>query len=150
MLAGATNRPPRHAAQRATGSAWRVQQRRWAERRGRGRLLRRLALAGRASLGAAAAASLLAADEPEAARQLTALARAGLLDHVRGDRYRLHDLVRTFAAARLADEEEPAERTAAQERLIANYAELADAVLRMVDGKMSTRSDRFGSHGPNE
>ncbi|WP_371788244.1 tetratricopeptide repeat protein [Streptomyces griseoaurantiacus] len=111
------------------------------------RLLRRLALAGRASLGAAAAASLLAADEPEAARQLTALARAGLLDHVRGDRYRLHDLVRTFAAARLADEEEPAERTAAQERLIANYAELADAVLRMVDGKMSTRSDRFGSHG---
>ncbi|MDQ0811534.1 tetratricopeptide (TPR) repeat protein [Streptomyces sp. B3I7] len=111
------------------------------------RLLRRLALAGRASLGAAAAASLLATDEAEAARHLTALARAGLIDHVRGDRYRLHDLVRTFAAARLADEEEPAERTAAQERLIANYAELADAVLRMVDGKMSTRSDRFGSHG---
>ncbi|WP_329137462.1 tetratricopeptide repeat protein [Streptomyces sp. NBC_00670] len=111
------------------------------------RLLRRLALAGRASLGAAAAASLLATDEQEAARHLTALARAGLLDHVRGDRYRLHDLVRAFAAARLADEEEPAERTAAQERLIANYAELADSVLRLVDGNMSTRSDRFGSHG---
>ncbi|WP_030378881.1 MULTISPECIES: tetratricopeptide repeat protein [unclassified Streptomyces] len=111
------------------------------------RLLRRLALAGRASLGAAAAASLLATDEQEAARHLTALARAGLLDHVRGDRYRLHDLVRAFAAARLADEEEPAERAAAQERLIANYAELADSVLRLVDGNMSTRSDRFGSHG---
>ncbi|MFJ5261195.1 tetratricopeptide repeat protein [Streptomyces sp. NPDC088387] len=111
------------------------------------RLLRRLALAGRASLGAAAAASLLATDQAEATRHLVALARAGLIDQVRGDRYRLHDLVRGFAQARLLDEEEPAERTAAQERLIVNYAELADSVLRLVDGNMSTRSDRFGPHG---
>ncbi|MFJ7229270.1 tetratricopeptide repeat protein [Streptomyces tendae] len=111
------------------------------------RLLRRLALAGRTSLGAAAAAALLATDEAEATRQLTALSRAGLLDHVRGSRYRLHDVVRVFARARLADEEEPAERTAAQERLIANYAELADSVLRLVDGNMSTRSNQFGPHG---
>ncbi|MEU0007069.1 tetratricopeptide repeat protein [Streptomyces sp. NPDC006314] len=111
------------------------------------RLLRRLALAGRASLGAAAAASLLATDEAEATRHLVALARAGLIDHVRGNRYRLHDLVRAFAQARLADEEDPAERAAAQERLIVNYAELADSVLRLVDGNMSTRSNRFGSHG---
>ncbi|MEU6401540.1 tetratricopeptide repeat protein [Streptomyces sp. NPDC046985] len=111
------------------------------------RLLRRLALAGRASLGAAAAAALLGADEAEAARQLAALARSGLIDHVRGSRYRLHDLVRAFAHARLLDEEEPAERTAAQERLIGNYAELADSVLRLVDGNNSTRSDRFSPHG---
>ncbi|MEU4037084.1 tetratricopeptide repeat protein [Streptomyces collinus] len=111
------------------------------------RLLRRLALAGRASLGTAAAAALLGTDEPEAARRLEELAGAGLIDHVRGSRYRLHDLVRAFAQARLLDEEEPAERTAAQERLIVNYAELADSVLRLVDGNMSTRSDRFGSHG---
>ncbi|MFI6472322.1 tetratricopeptide repeat protein [Streptomyces sp. NPDC050516] len=111
------------------------------------RLLRRLALAGRASLGAAAAASLLAADEQEAQRQLAALAAAGLIDHVRGSRYRLHDVVRSFAEARLADEEEQAERVAAQERLIRNYAELADAVGRMVDGKMSTRAGQFGGHG---
>lgn len=111
------------------------------------RLLRRLALAGRASLGGAAAAALLGTDEAEAARQLTALAGAGLLDRVRGSRYRLHDLVRAFAQARLLDEEDPAERTAAQERLIVNYAELADSVLRLVDGNMSTRSDRFGPHG---
>ncbi|MFS8200982.1 tetratricopeptide repeat protein [Streptomyces sp. CWNU-52B] len=111
------------------------------------RLLRRLALAGRASLGAAAAAALLATDEPEAARHLDALARAGLIDHVRGSRYRLHDLVRAFAQARLLDEEEPAERTAAQERLIVNYGELADAVIRLVDGKTSTRADQFGPHG---
>jgi tetratricopeptide (TPR) repeat protein len=111
------------------------------------RLLRRLALAGRASLGAAAAASLLATDETEATRHLEALSRAGLIDHVRGSRYRLHDLVRAFTQARLLDEEEAAERTAAQERLIVNYAELADSVLRLVDGNMSTRSDRFSPHG---
>ncbi|MFJ8820351.1 tetratricopeptide repeat protein [Streptomyces sp. NPDC102467] len=111
------------------------------------RLLRRLALAGRASLGAAAAAALLAADESEATRHLTALSRAGLIDHVRGSRYRLHDLVRSFAQARLADEEEPAERTAAQERLIQNYAELADSVIRLVDGNMSTRAGQPGPHG---
>ncbi|WP_327435808.1 tetratricopeptide repeat protein [Streptomyces sp. NBC_01201] len=111
------------------------------------RLLRRLALAGRASLGAAAAASLLSSDEQEASRLLESLARAGLLVHVRGARYRLHDLVRDFALARLLDEEPAADRTAAQERLIQNYAELADAVIRMVDGKMSTRAGQFGSHG---
>ncbi|GHG95312.1 tetratricopeptide repeat protein [Streptomyces lanatus] len=111
------------------------------------RLLRRLALAGRASLGAAAAAALLATDEAEATRHLAALARSGLIENVRGNRYRLHDLVRAFAHARLLDEEEPAERTAAQERLIVNYADLADSVLRLVDGNMSTRSDRFSPHG---
>ncbi|MFI7504447.1 tetratricopeptide repeat protein [Streptomyces sp. NPDC049687] len=111
------------------------------------RLLRRLALAGRASLGVAAAAALLATDRGEAARHLTALADAGLADRVRGDRYRLHDLVRAFAQARLLDEEEQAELTAAQERLIVSYAELADSVLRLVDGNMSTRSDRFTPHG---
>ncbi|WP_030165720.1 tetratricopeptide repeat protein [Streptomyces sp. NRRL S-813] len=111
------------------------------------RLLRRLALAGRTSLGAAAAAALLATDEEEASRRLAELARAGLIDHVRGSRYRLHDLVRDFAHARLLDEEDPDERTAAQERLIGNYAELADSVLRLVDGNNSTRSDRFSPHG---
>ncbi|MET7357263.1 tetratricopeptide repeat protein [Streptomyces sp. NPDC005562] len=122
------------------------------------RLLRRLALAGRASLGTSAAAALLGTDEQEAARQLTALSRAGLVDRPRprgrtdaaspsASRYRLHDLVRSFARARLLDEEEPAERTAAQERLIASYGELADTVIRLVDGKTSTRADQFGQHG---
>ncbi|WP_455352806.1 tetratricopeptide repeat protein [Streptomyces sp. SYSU K217416] len=111
------------------------------------RLVRRLALAGRASLGTAAAAALLATDEQEAERQLSALAGAGLLDRVRGSRYRLHDAVRAFAHARLVDEEDPAERSAAQERLIRSYAELADSVIRLVDGKTSTRADQFGGHG---
>ncbi|MEV0275570.1 tetratricopeptide repeat protein [Streptomyces sp. NPDC050610] len=111
------------------------------------RLLRRLALAGRASLGPAAAAALLGAGEQEAGRQLTALARTGLIEHVRGGRYRVHDLVRDFALARLRDDEEEGERIAAQERLIRSYAELADSVIRLVDGKTSTRADQFGSHG---
>ncbi|MER7107992.1 tetratricopeptide repeat protein [Streptomyces sp. NPDC000229] len=114
------------------------------------RLLRRLALAGRASLGAAAAAALLAAGEEEGRQRLRELARAGLLDQVRGDRFRLHDAVRAFAAARLREEEDADGIAAAQERLIRNYAELADAVIRMVDGKMSTRAGqgaRFDGHG---
>ncbi|MCK7627442.1 tetratricopeptide repeat protein [Streptomyces sp. RS10V-4] len=110
-------------------------------------LLRRLALVGRASLGTAAAAALLGVADAEAGRQLTALAGAGLVEHVRGTRYRLHPLVHRFAHARLTAEEEPAERAAAQERLIRGYAELADAVIRLVDGNTSTRADRFGPHG---
>ncbi|MFE4370090.1 tetratricopeptide repeat protein [Streptomyces sp. NPDC056835] len=115
------------------------------------RLLRRLALAGRASLGAAAAAALLATDEQEAGRLLAELSRAGLIDHVRASRYRLHDVVRIFAHSRLRDEEGAEDRTAAQERLIRNYGELADSVIRLVDGKTSTRADLFktaaGGHG---
>ncbi|MER5727811.1 tetratricopeptide repeat protein [Streptomyces sp. NPDC002138] len=113
----------------------------------RRRLLRRLALAGRASLGAAAAAALIGADQPEGVRLLRELAKAGLVDHVRGERYRMHDAVRAFAAARLAADEERASATAAHERLIRNYAQLADSVIRMVDGKMSTRANHFGGHG---
>ncbi|WP_329455945.1 tetratricopeptide repeat protein [Streptomyces sp. NBC_01497] len=125
---------------------------RYTDQDGQGRrLLRRLALAGRASLGASAAAALLATGEQEAQRLLTALAGAGLIDHVRGRRYRLHDVVRGFALARLLDEEEAGDRTAAQERLIRNYSQLADTVIRLVDGNMSTRADLFrttaGAHG---
>ncbi len=111
------------------------------------RLLRRLALAGRASFGAAAAAALLATDEQEAARRLAELAAAGMIENVRGSRYRPHDLVRAFARERLLDEEDPVERAAAHERLIRSYAELANTVVRLVEGKTSTRAGRFGQHG---
>ncbi|MFF4641060.1 tetratricopeptide repeat protein [Streptomyces sp. NPDC001389] len=113
----------------------------------RRRLLRRLTLAGRASLGASAAAALADAERVEAGRLLGELARAGLLDLVRGERYRMHDAVRAYAAARLAADEDRVEAAAAHERLIRDYARLADSVIRMVDGKMSTRAGRFGGHG---
>ena len=83
------------------------------------RLLRRLALAGRASLGAAAAAALLATDEQEAARQLDGAGR-GRADRPRprqplpparpGPRLRRRPAARRGGARR--------ERAAAQERLI--------------------------------
>ncbi|MGW1769606.1 tetratricopeptide repeat protein [Streptomyces sp. NPDC002073] len=110
-------------------------------------LLRRLSLAGRVSVGAAAAAALAEGSEGDALRLLAGLARAGLVDHVRGERYRLHDSVRSYAAAKLLAEEDRDDIAAAQERLIRTYAQLADAVIRMVDGKTSTRADRFGGHG---
>ncbi|MEU6891857.1 tetratricopeptide repeat protein [Streptomyces sp. NPDC046557] len=113
----------------------------------RRRLLRRLTLAGRASLGPSAAAALIDADPVEAGRLLRELADAGLLDHVRGERYRMHDAVRAYAAARLVADEDRARAAAAHERLIRNYAQLADSVIRMVDGKMSTRAHHFGGHG---
>ncbi|MFI2208795.1 tetratricopeptide repeat protein [Streptomyces sp. NPDC020141] len=135
-------------AHEAAGPVERALSLRYADQPEQGRrLLRRLALAGRASLGAAAAAALLAAEEQESRRLLTALADAGLVERARSGRYRLHDAVRAFALVRLLDEEEAAERTAAQERLIRSYAELAGAVIRMVDGKMSTRAGQFGAHG---
>ncbi|MFD7788721.1 tetratricopeptide repeat protein [Streptomyces nojiriensis] len=115
-------------------------------------LLRRLPLAGRASLGAAAAAAL--ADVPEAAalRTLEELWEAGLIERVRGRRFRMHDAVRAYAAARSAADEDRAQAAAAHERLIRDYARLADSVIRMVDGKMSTRANTFlkgpvGGHG---
>ncbi|SOD62108.1 Tetratricopeptide repeat-containing protein [Streptomyces zhaozhouensis] len=115
------------------------------------RLLRRLALAGRASLGARAAAALLDVGQREAADQLERLAQAGLLSHVRGNRYRLHELVRRFARARMYEEDSDRQVSAAQERLIRSYAELADTVIRLVDGKTSTRADMLpaaaGGHG---
>ncbi|MFD9408980.1 tetratricopeptide repeat protein [Streptomyces sp. NPDC059989] len=111
------------------------------------RLLRRLPLAGRASLGAAAAAALADVPEQAALRALEELWEAGLIERVRGQRFRMHDAVRAYAAARLAAEEDRAEAAAAHERLIRNYAQLADSVIRMVDGKMSTRANQFGGHG---
>ncbi|WP_129840786.1 tetratricopeptide repeat protein [Streptomyces sp. RFCAC02] len=115
------------------------------------RLLRRLALVGRASLGARAAAALLDVTEQDGARGLADLAAAGLLTGDHGDRYRLHELVRRHARARLAEEESDEDRSAAQERLIRSYAELADTVIRLVDGKTSTRAGHLpaaaGGHG---
>ncbi|MDX3536078.1 NB-ARC domain-containing protein [Streptomyces sp. MB09-01] len=110
-------------------------------------LLRRLPLAGRASLGGAAAAALADVPEQAALRTLEELWEAGLIERVRGQRFRMHDAVRAYAARRPAADEDRAGAAAAHERLIRNYAQLADSVIRMVDGKMSTRANQFGGHG---
>ncbi|GAA1905468.1 tetratricopeptide repeat protein [Streptomyces sodiiphilus] len=151
--------PDRLAAELADGdtahdtdAAGRVLRLRYADQSEEARwLLRRLALAGRASLGAATAAALLGVGRREGARRLEELQRAGLIHQVRGDRYQLHELVRRFARARLLAEESTQDRAAAQERLIRSYAELADTVIRLVDGNTSTRADllpaKAGGHG---
>ncbi|MCE7082990.1 tetratricopeptide repeat protein [Streptomyces sp. ST2-7A] len=115
------------------------------------RLLRRLAVAGRAAVGPAAAVALLDTQRAEAVRRTEELARAGFLQPARGDRHRLHESVRRFARARLNEEETAEERAAARERLIRSYAELADTVIRLVDGNTTTRTDALpgaaGRHG---
>ncbi|MEU9255355.1 tetratricopeptide repeat protein [Streptomyces sp. NPDC048270] len=110
-------------------------------------LLRRLPLAGRASLGGAAAAALADVPEQAALRALEELYEAGLIERVRGQRFRMHDAVRAYAAERLEADEDRVAAAAAHERLIRVYAQLADSVIRMVDGKMSTRAHQFGVHG---
>ncbi|MBB0231625.1 tetratricopeptide repeat protein, partial [Streptomyces calidiresistens] len=115
------------------------------------RLLRRLAVAGRAAVGPAAAVALLDTDRAAATRHVEELARAGFLQPVRGNRHRLHESVRRFARALLNEEETAEERAAARERLIRSYAELADTVIRLVDGNITTRTDALpgaaGRHG---
>lgn len=111
------------------------------------RLLRRLSLAGQAAWGPTAGAALLETTDEEAGRVLAGLARSGLIEQVQGSRFQLHDSVRRFAHARLLDEESEQERLAAQGRLLRSYSELIDSVLRLVDGKLSTRSNRLDLHG---
>ncbi|WP_461008795.1 tetratricopeptide repeat protein, partial [Streptomyces capparidis] len=123
------------------------------------RLFRRLALVGRGSVGPEAAAALLgpaggggtAAQARRAGQAgLAALARAHLVEPVSGGRYRVHDLLRPFAAANLAAEDPAAERAAAQERLITDYAELAQRMIRQVEGGSAARSapERPGAARP--
>lgn len=111
------------------------------------RLFRRLVLVGRASLGSAAAAALLESDEREAVERLDALSRAHMVEHVHSGRYRLPDMLRSFARERLEDEEDWQERAAAQERLINDYAELATSVIHRVEGASSSRAVRAPVRG---
>lgn len=110
-------------------------------------LFRRLVLVGRASLGTAAAAALLGSDEAQAAVLLEALAGAHMAEHVHSGRYRLPDMLRSFARRRLEDEEDARERAAAQERLINDYAELAASVIHRVEGVSSSRAVRAPVRG---
>ncbi|MGW6834903.1 helix-turn-helix domain-containing protein [Streptomyces sp. NPDC054949] len=62
------------------------------------------------------------------------LADAGLLQpHPTADRYRFHDLLRLFAAERLAEEEEPAHITAAENRVNLWTLHRATAAARLFD-----------------
>jgi tetratricopeptide (TPR) repeat protein len=88
---------------------------------------RRLALLGPVDVAEWVVAALIG--EPDAADVVNVLVDRSLLtaagiDATGEPRYRLHDLLRDYAAERVADEP-PAERDAAMERLLAAYIELA-------------------------
>lgn len=98
---------------------------------GAARLLRLLSLHPGPDLSLPAAAAL-AGDEQAAVRLLLAeLTRAHLLtEHLPG-RYACHDLLRTYAAERVAKEESAGEREAAVRRLLDHYLHTAHAAGRV-------------------
>jgi tetratricopeptide (TPR) repeat protein len=77
-----------------------------------------------------AAAALLGTTTATARRQLDALTNVHLLDEPIRARYQFHDLMRTYAAERAAQDEDDDERTSATERLLEWYLHTAHAALR--------------------
>ena len=84
------------------------------------RLFRRLSLLDGGSFDARLASAVDDHDEAETQDLLDGLAELGLVEAMRGDRYRLHDLLRLYAASRLR-EEEAAEAISAQRRRVRDW-----------------------------
>ncbi|MEU7297150.1 hypothetical protein AB0A76_28790 [Streptomyces exfoliatus] len=81
------------------------------------RMLRFLSLVPGPDMTATYGAALTTTSVFEAEDVMEELVEAGLLQATFTGRYQLHDLLRIFARARLAREDEPAEREAAEDRL---------------------------------
>ncbi|MEW2130177.1 helix-turn-helix domain-containing protein [Streptomyces sp. NPDC005435] len=80
-------------------------------------VLRRAALADGADFSPGTAALLAGLPARQATRSAERLADAGLLQpHPTADRYRFHDLLRLFAGEQLAEDDDPADLSAARER----------------------------------
>jgi tetratricopeptide (TPR) repeat protein/transcriptional regulator with XRE-family HTH domain len=90
------------------------------------RLFRLLALIPGPDFGAAAVVRLHGGTESEAGRALRSLVEAHLVEFGRPGRYRLHDLIRLYAAELLEAEEPQADRDAALDRLLDWYLRGAD------------------------
>ncbi|MGW0762114.1 ATP-binding protein [Streptomyces sp. NPDC002814] len=90
-------------------------------------LFRRLSLIPGPDFTAPAAAALLAVAHPRARRLLETLAAAHLVENHGTGRYRFHDLLREYARERAGQEETPAERTEAFQRLAGWYLRTARA-----------------------
>jgi tetratricopeptide (TPR) repeat protein len=99
-------------------------------------LFRQLGLHPGPDLTAVAAASLAGVPAAEAARLLTGLANAHLINEHAPGRYALHDLLRTYAAELARSVDPPAARSAARHRLLDHYLHVAHAATRlMVPGR---------------
>lgn len=91
------------------------------------RVFRLLGLHPGADLSVDLAAALTGQDRRQTERDLGLLVNAHLLTRERGDRFRLHDLLRKYAAERIAAAEHGAERVAAGERLLSYFLHSARA-----------------------
>ncbi|MFV2197701.1 ATP-binding protein [Nocardiopsis sp. LOL_012] len=94
------------------------------------RLFRLLGLHPGTDFGTDAAAVLADTAEREARRTLDLLVGAHLVEQTGPDRFRFHDLLRSYSQAQLRQEESPGEREAALERLLRWYLAGADAAAR--------------------
>jgi tetratricopeptide (TPR) repeat protein/transcriptional regulator with XRE-family HTH domain len=93
-------------------------------------LFRRMSLVPGTDSGLHLAAVLAQSGVAGAEDLLEELVELGLLQSAYEDRYRFHDLVRLFAARRLADEESPADREAARRRMLDWLLEVASVAGR--------------------
>lgn len=103
------------------------------------RMFRRLGLHPGPEFGLHAAAAVAGAEITEARRLLDALADQYLIEPVARDRYRLHDLLRTYATERV-DQDDAAERDHARRTLLEWYAHHALVAKRML---APTLADRY-------
>jgi tetratricopeptide (TPR) repeat protein len=97
---------------------------------GQRRLLRRAALHPGQDFDVHAAAALSGTDVSTTSAGLRRLHREHLLQQSTPGRYTFHNLVRAYAADRAADEDPPAERRAAQIRLLDHYVGTSAAAMR--------------------
>jgi len=96
------------------------------------RTFRLLGLHEGADFGSAAAAALVDTDPVTVRRWLRELAGAHLVQEISTDRYRLHDLLRSYAAERARVEESQDRRTKVIRRVLSWYLLAADAGRRTI------------------
>ncbi|GAA1467115.1 ATP-binding protein [Nocardiopsis exhalans] len=100
------------------------------------RLFRLLGLHPGRDFDTGAAAALADLPVRRTRRALDTLVGAHLLEQTGTDRYRFHDLLRSYATDQVRDEEAPEQRTAALERLLTRYLRTAYAAALVVDSNL--------------
>lgn len=96
-------------------------------------LFRRLGLHPGPEISTAAAAVLASLSLERTQRVLRSLASVHLIEQIHRDRFRLHDLVRSYARERTAEEEPASTRGAALRRIADWYLRTADAADRILN-----------------
>ncbi|MET7709755.1 BTAD domain-containing putative transcriptional regulator [Micromonospora sp. NPDC005413] len=95
-------------------------------------LFRRLGLVPGPSITAGPAGAVAGVPVTTATQRLRALAAAHLLERHPGERYRFHDLLRSYAVDRLTGEEDETAQERARRRLFDHYLDTADVAGRRI------------------